>query len=85
MADVKYDKINLLGLHEPDSTMEPDGDGNKRRNALPGLYSVGFEVNGRFVKIATVKAGDLVDENNKVQFGSGTLAAARLLDDDSDD
>jgi hypothetical protein len=83
MADVKYDKLNLVGLHEPDSTMETNADGIKERNGLPGLYSVGILANGKFHKLATIKAGDMVDENNKVQLGS--KPAAKKGDDADDD
>jgi hypothetical protein len=69
MPEQKYDAIKLVGLHEPDSTMNTNADGVREKGNLPGLYSVGFEANGRFVKIATVKAGDMVDKENKVVLG----------------
>jgi hypothetical protein len=46
---------------------------------------VGFEANGRFVKIATVKAGDMVDAENKVVLGKKASSKDEQSDDGSSD
>jgi hypothetical protein len=56
MAEPKYDKLELVGLHEPDHSVEEDGEGNKSKAALPGVYHFGVVINGDFHSLATVKA-----------------------------
>lgn len=85
MAEPQYDSIQLVGLHEPDYSMEPNADGGRDRADLPGLYSVGFLANGKFTKIATVKAGDIVDKKNKVKFDSGSSSKDAKSDESKPD
>lgn len=70
MAAEKYDTLQLVGLHEPDSSLENGPDGNKVAVPLPGMYSVGAMINGVFVKLGSYKAGNLVDDKNVVKPGT---------------
>jgi hypothetical protein len=72
MADPQYDSLQLVGFHEPDASLENGPDGNKVSEPLPGLYSVGVVLGGKFVSFASFKAGNYVDENNQVKVGGGT-------------
>jgi len=67
MADEQYDKLELVGYHEPDVSMEQDANGIKRPVDLPGMYSVGVHVGGRFLTLAHFKAGNLVNDDNTVE------------------
>jgi hypothetical protein len=86
VAEPQYDKLELVGLHEPDSSLELGPDGNKISDPLPGLYSVGVMLGGKFVTFASFKAGNYVDKKNKVQTGSkGSAKADETPADDSAD
>lgn len=73
MADIEYDKIDLVGYHEPDSSLEVGPDGQKHAVPLPGQYHVGVVVGGKFLPLAGFKAGNLVDSENTVSVN--TLAS----------
>jgi hypothetical protein len=70
MADPQYDSLNLVGLHEPDFSVETDESGHKFKVPLPGMYRIGAMVGGQFVQIASVKAGNMVDSINEQKQGS---------------
>jgi hypothetical protein len=82
MADVQYDKLDLVGVHLPDFSMETNADGVKERVPLPGSYSVGVMLGGRYREIFQLKAGDIVDGKNKVKIGGGKSSKK---DDSGDD
>lgn len=73
MADIDYENIDLVGYHEPDSSLEVGPDGSKVSVPLPGIYHVGVVVGGKFLPLAGFKAGNLVDGDNAVSVN--TLAA----------
>jgi hypothetical protein len=85
MAEPKYDKLELVGLHEPDYSMEPNADGGRDKVALPGMYSVGVMIDGKFHAVHSYKAGALVDKKNKVNVGGKESAKADDKNDDSSD
>lgn len=60
MAEQEFESLSLVGKHEPDYSTEVDGDGNKRKVQLPGLYHVGFVRNGAFHTLYTLKHGGLL-------------------------
>lgn len=66
MADEKFDNLKLVGRHVPDVSVDPGPDGNKVTTDLPGTYEVGVHLGGRFLPLAGFKAGNLVDDANKV-------------------
>jgi hypothetical protein len=74
MADDKFDSLSIVGRHVPDVSLENGPDGNKEAVALPGTYEVGVEVGGRFLALATFKAGNLVDKRNKIKASSSKSA-----------
>lgn len=82
MAEPQYDKLELVGVHLPDFSMETNADGVKERVPLPGSYSVGVILNGKYVELHQAKAGGIVDKKNKIQAGRGK---ASKKDDDGDD
>jgi hypothetical protein len=70
MADPQYDSLNLVGVHEPDFSVETDESGHKFKVPLPGMYRIGAMVGGQFVALASVKAGNMVDAINEHKQGS---------------
>lgn len=70
MADPQYDSLRLVGLHEPDFSVETDESGHKFKVPLPGMYSVGVMVGGKFMALASFKAGNMVEEIKQQQQGS---------------
>jgi hypothetical protein len=84
MADVQYDTLELVGVHLPDFSMETNADGVKERVPLPGSYSVGVLLGGKYREIFQFKAGDIVDKKNKVQVGGGKASKKDDAGDDGD-
>jgi hypothetical protein len=85
MVEPKYDNLKIVGLHEPDSSLDTNADGVKERTPLPGMYVVGVELGGRFMEVARFKAGNIVDENNKVKVGGKAKASSDDSTEDSTD
>jgi len=65
MAEQKGDTLKIVGIHEPDSSVETDENGHKHEVALPGNYRVGFHVGDKFVTLALLKAGNILDADGK--------------------
>lgn len=59
MATPEYDHLELLGLHEPDFSLEDDGAGGLKKVDLPGFYTVGFMKDGAFKRLHTFKAAGM--------------------------
>lgn len=51
--------LEVVGLHEPDYSVDPAGDGTVKRTELPGIYRVGVLIDGVFHEITSFKAGAL--------------------------
>lgn len=66
MADETFDNVQLLGRHVPDFSQELGPDGNKVNIPLPGMYELGFVLGDKFITVASFKAGNYVDKDNKV-------------------
>jgi hypothetical protein len=61
MSTPKYDTLKVLGLHEPDVSIETDASGNNVAVPLPGNYTVGVEIGGVFMPIQSFKAGNFLN------------------------
>jgi len=72
MADQQFDSLQLSGYHEPDFSVETDESGHKFKVPLPGIYHFGVQLGGKFVEIAAVKAGNFVNESNRVSAGASS-------------
>lgn len=59
MSDYMHRKLEVVGRHLPDSSLEDDGLGNKVSVDLPGMYQVGVKIDGVFVPLAERKAAGL--------------------------
>jgi len=59
MADEQYDQLQMVGLHEPDYSVETDTNGKKTQVELPGFYHVGFLKDGVFRPVYSMKAAGL--------------------------
>jgi hypothetical protein len=62
-----YDTLTLVGLHEPDYSLEDDGQGGLKRVELPGMYTVGFVKDGAFVRIYSRKAAGMFADIARAQ------------------
>lgn len=60
MSDYTYPSLQLVARHVPDYSTERDENDNKYRVELPGHFEIGTELDGQFVEIARVKAGNLL-------------------------
>ena len=70
MADPQFDNLNLVGIHEPDYSVETDDAGHKFKVPLPGMYRIGAMIGGQFVALASMKAGNMVDAIKEHKQGS---------------
>lgn len=69
MADVQYDKLQLVGFREPDYTTEENPDKTKYNVELPGTYRVGFMLGDTFMELYGFKAGNIMEQIAQVQSG----------------
>lgn len=61
MADEpKFEKVELVGRHVPDFSMETDADGNKYRDPLPGEYEIGLMFGNKFHMLHRFQAGNVL-------------------------
>jgi hypothetical protein len=72
MSEPQYSNLQLVGYQEPDFSVETDESGHKFKVPLPGMYHFGVQLGDKFVEIAAVKAGNLVDESNRVPVGASS-------------
>jgi hypothetical protein len=74
MSEPQYSNLQLVGHHAPEFSVETDESGHKFKVPLPGTYHFGVQLGGKFVEIAAVKAGNLVDESNRIALGASEPA-----------
>ncbi len=60
MTDSEFQSLTLVGRHVPDYSTETDSSGNKFQQELPGMFEVGFQSQGVFRPIYTLKAAGLL-------------------------
>jgi F0F1-type ATP synthase epsilon subunit len=56
-----HENLQVVGIHEPDYSVERLGDGTTERHELPGVYRVGVLIDGVFAEITAFKAGLLTN------------------------
>ena len=61
MADQTYKTLKLVGIHEPETHHEVIDAHTREKVELPGMYHIGALIDGAFVKIVTLKAGDVLE------------------------
>ncbi len=59
MAGSEFDKLQFVGRHVPDVSVETDANGHKVEVPLPGMYEVGLLKDGVFRAVHTFKAAGL--------------------------
>lgn len=74
MSEYTHTGLELVGLHEPEYSVDPVGPGEYTKRELPGFYTLGTEVDGVFVPLVRLKAGKLLQDierakKNKSQSG----------------
>jgi hypothetical protein len=60
MSYTELQNLQLVGRRVPDHTVETDEAGHKYKEELPGMFEVGFELDGVFRPIHTFKAAGLL-------------------------
>src|SRR5450759_3811646 len=78
MSYTDFQNMQLVGRRVPDYSLETDANGAKHQVELPGMFEVGFNLDGVFKSIYTFKvAGLLADiERFKKANPSGAVAPA---------
>lgn len=71
----EYETLQLVGLHEPDFSLEDDGQGGIHRVELPGFYTVGFMKDGAFKRLHTFKAAGMFADIARAQADAPPAAA----------
>ena len=71
MADEQFDTLQLVGRHVPDYSTETDAAGHKTQVELPGSYEVGFQKDGVFRVLYTLKAAGLFADIQRAQDTEG--------------
>jgi hypothetical protein len=69
-----YDKLELVGLHEPDFSLEDDGTGGIKKVDLPGFYTVGFMKDGVFKRLSTFKAAGMFADIARAQKAAAAVS-----------
>jgi len=70
MADDTF-PLQLVGLHEPDQSIEVDDSGHKYAVPLPGVLRVGFYLGDTFLEVSRVKAGNIMDQLEAAKAAGG--------------
>lgn len=58
--DYTHTGLELVGIHEPETSQEPVGPGQYESRELPGHYTLGVEIDGAFVRLFRFPAGNLL-------------------------
>jgi hypothetical protein len=62
MTEFTHTGLSVVGLHEPEYSVDVGADGNYERTELPGFYSVGVLIEGVFLPLARFPAGRLLKD-----------------------
>lgn len=71
MAESEFTTLNLVGRRVPDYSVETDQNGHKQTVELPGMFEVGFVIEGVFRPIHTMKAAGLLADIERAKKAAG--------------
>jgi hypothetical protein len=72
VSEYTHTGLNLVGIHEPETSIDPVGPGEYTKRELPGFYTIGTEIEGVFVPLARLKAGKLLQDIERAKKSKGT-------------